>query len=61
YSGERFWGGVITGAIIAPLFYPPRVYTPPYCSNRVVSPGYYAYDSWGRHIWVLPMVVRECY
>ena len=48
HGGGHFWGGIaagaLVGAIIAPMFYAPLAPVPS-CYNRVVRPGYYAYDS----------------
>jgi hypothetical protein len=67
-GGGHFWGGVvigsIAGAIVAPMFYPQTyvpVYTPPVCSNRIVRPGYFAFDYYGNRMWIRAEVVRECY
>jgi hypothetical protein len=55
YRGGYFW----TGAILAPMFYPPRFYAP-YYSSRFVRPGYCTHNYY-HPFRVPPVVVQECY
>lgn len=62
--GGRFWRGfavgTIGGVIVAPLFYPPKVY-PAFCREKVVRAEYYVRDVNGRLFWIPPQTVTICH